>query len=43
MEKTLFGKLDTTDKEDIEFLEKLMEEKRKIDDLPDEENNPVPA
>ena len=29
MEKDLFGKLDTTDKKDIEIFEKLMEEKRK--------------
>ena len=43
MEKALFGKLDATDKKDIENLEKLMEEKRKKEDLPDEESKLVPG
>ena len=43
MEKTLFGKLDATDKKDIENLEKLMVEKRKKEDLPDEESKLVPG
>ena len=36
MEKDLFGKLDTTDKKDIEIFEKLMEEKRKEDNTPED-------
>ena len=43
MEKTLFGKLDATDKKDTENLEKLMEEKRKKEDLLDEESKLVPG
>ena len=43
MEKDLFGKLDTTDKKDIEILDKLMEEKRDSDGSSDKTREPVSA
>ena len=43
MNMDLFGKLDTTEKKDIETLKKLMEEKRNKTDCPDNERKPVSA
>ena len=43
MNKVLFGKLDTTDKKDIEILEKLMEEKRGKENTSERNREPVSA
>lgn len=43
MEKELFGKLDTTDKKDIDLLEKLMEEKRNKGNVPEQTREPASA
>ena len=43
MDSNLFGKLDTTDKKDIEALEKIMEEKRKKGNTSEEIREPVSA
>lgn len=36
MDNTMFGKLDTTEKKDIELLEEILEKKRNSNDLKDE-------
>ena len=43
MDKDLFGKLDTTDKKDIDVLEKLMKEKRNKENTTKDTREPVSA
>ena len=43
MEKELFGKLDTTDKKDIEILDELMKEKRSVEKPSEKIREPASA